>query len=116
MCSSDLHDEGCDECTHGYRGRIAVQEVLVINDEIRSALNQPNVSREDLRKMVYTSDVTTLLQDGLNKILEGITSFDEIYKAIEIEDDLEDNTTTVVPEEPININQVEIKKEVSDVI
>jgi hypothetical protein len=39
--------------------------------------------------MVYTKDVTTLLQDGLNKVLEGITSFEEIYKLIEIDNELD---------------------------
>lgn len=110
----EAHDEGCEECTHGYRGRIAVQEVLVINDEIRDALNQTTVSREDLRKMVYTNDVTTLLQDGLNKVLEGITSFEEIYKAIEIEDDLNDQMAP--PVSPAVSTEKEVKKEDSDVI
>jgi len=82
---------GCDECTHGYKGRIAVQEVLVINDEIRSAINNEKIRKDELRKMVYTKDVTTLLQDGLYKVLDGITSFDEIYKIIEIEEDVDEN-------------------------
>ncbi len=79
----------CEECHHGYKGRIAIQEVLMINDQIRDALNDPNLKKEQLRKLVYKSDVTTLLQDGLEKVLEGTTSFEEIYKAIEIDDDLD---------------------------
>lgn len=79
----------CGECSHGYLGRIAIQEVLVINDNIRDALNHEEIDKEDLRKLVYTKDVTTLLQDGLEKVLEGKTNFDEIYRIIEIEDDLE---------------------------
>ena len=38
--------------------------------------------------MVYTSDVITMLQDGLYKVIDGITSFDEIYRIIDIDDDL----------------------------
>ncbi len=79
----------CDECNHGYHGRIAVQEVLLISDQIRDALNQNNLVKDDLRKLVYKSDVVTLLQDGLEKVLNGTTSFEEIYKAIDIDDDLE---------------------------
>jgi len=79
----------CGECNHGYLGRIAIQEVLVISDNIRDALNHEEIDKEDLRKLVYTKDVTTLLQDGLEKVLEGKTNFDEIYRIIEIEDDLE---------------------------
>lgn len=81
---------GCPHCLGGYRGRQAIQEVLVINDEIRDAISNDNLSRDELRKLVYTSDVTTLLQDGLEKVLEGYTSFEEIYKLIEIENDLDD--------------------------
>ena len=80
--------EGCPNCNNGYRDRIAVQEVLVINDEIRNALNQDDLDKEDLKKMVYTSDVITMLQDGLYKVIDGITSFDEIYRIIDIDDDL----------------------------
>ena len=80
---------GCEHCRNGYSGRIAIQEVLLINDEIRNAINNENMAREDLKKMVYTKDVTTLLQDGLNKVLEGITSFEEIYKLVEIDNELD---------------------------
>ena len=80
--------EGCPNCNNGYRDRIAVQEVLVINDEIRNALNQDDLDKKDLKKMVYTSDVITMLQDGLYKVIDGITSFDEIYRIIDIDDDL----------------------------
>ena len=80
---------GCEHCRNGYSGRIAIQEVLLINDEIRNAINNENIAREDLKKMVYTKDVTTLLQDGLNKVLEGITSFEEIYKLVEIDNELD---------------------------
>ena len=80
--------EGCPNCNNGYRDRIAVQEVLVINDAIRNALNQDDLDKEDLKKMVYTSDVITMLQDGLYKVIDGITSFDEIYRIIDIDDDL----------------------------
>ena len=66
-----------------------MQEVLLINDEIRNAINDSSISREQLQGLVYTDDVTTLLQDGLNKVLEGITTFEEIYKIIEIDDELD---------------------------
>ena len=79
----------CDNCRNGYYGRIAIQEVLLINDEIRNAINDNNFSREKLKDLVYTSDVTTLLQDGLEKVLAGITTFEEIYKNIAIDNELD---------------------------
>lgn len=82
------HD-GCEYCSGGYHDRIAIQEVLLINDEIRNALNEEEMKKEDLQKIVYTSDVITMLQDGLYKVLDGTTSFEEIYKIIDIDDDLD---------------------------
>ncbi len=84
------HSEGCPNCHHGYRGRIAVQEVLEISDSIRDALANEKVEKEDIEDLVYESDVITLLQDGLLKVLEGLTSFDEIYRIIEIDADIEE--------------------------
>lgn len=80
--------DGCEHCNNGYRDRIAIQEVLVISDEIRNALNDDNLDKDRLRKMVYTSNVITMLQDGLYKVINGTTSFDEIYRIIDIDDDL----------------------------
>ena len=78
--------EGCEECGSGYKGRISIHEVLLINQEIRDAISS-NVSKEKLREMVYGSDVTTMLQDGLQKVVEGYTTIEEILKLIELDDD-----------------------------
>lgn len=83
------NEDGCKECHKGYKGRIAVQEVLEIDEIIRSALNDTSLTKEEMREMVYTSNVITMLQDGLTKVLEGITSFEEIYRIIDIDDDME---------------------------
>ena len=82
------HGQGCEHCRNGYSGRIAIQEVLLIDDRIREAINK-NLKKEELKRIVYTKDVTTLLQDGLNKVLDGITSFEEIYKLVEIDNELD---------------------------
>ena len=79
----------CDNCRNGYYGRIAIQEVLLINDEVRNAINDKDLPREKLKELVYTNNVTTLLQDGLEKVLEGITTFEEIYKNVAIDNELD---------------------------
>ena len=61
----------------------------MINDEIRNALNEDEMKKENLQKIVYNSDVITMLQDGLYKVLDGTTSFEEIYRIIDIDDDLD---------------------------
>lgn len=78
--------EGCEECGNGYSGRIAIQEVLLVNQEIKDAISS-NLPKEQLRHLVYSADVTTLLQDGLEKVVEGYTTFEEILKLIELDND-----------------------------
>ena len=83
----EIYDvEGCEECNSGYKGRIAIQEVLIINQEIKDALSE-NISKEELRKLVYNTDVKTLLQDGLEKVISGETTFSEILNLVELDDD-----------------------------
>lgn len=79
----------CDECHGGYKGRIAIHEVLLINQEIRDAIST-GVKKEDLRELVYNNDVITLLQDGLYKVIAGFTSFEEVLKLIEVDDEISD--------------------------
>lgn len=82
---------GCDNCHQGYVGRIAIHEVLLINQEIRDAIVR-NTDKEILRKLVYSSGTLTMLQDGLEKVVAGETTFEEIIKLIDLEDDLGSNT------------------------
>ncbi|MBQ7031651.1 MAG: type II/IV secretion system protein [Bacilli bacterium] len=77
---------GCPECINGYKGRIAVHEVLEITQEIRDAI-VGNLRKEDLRRLVYGKDGSTLLKDGLIKVMEGFTSMDEIVRVIDVNDD-----------------------------
>jgi len=78
--------ESCDECGNGYRGRIAIHEVLLINQEIKDAISS-GMKKDKLRDLVYQADVITLLQDGLEKVANGLTTFEELLKLIELEDD-----------------------------
>ena len=79
---------GCPECSRGYRGRIAIHEVLLLNQAIKDAITD-GTPKEILRTLVYGNGETkTMLQDGLEKVLEGKTSFAEILKLIDLEDDL----------------------------
>ncbi len=78
--------EGCEECNNGFKGRVAIHEVLLINQEIKDAISN-NIRKDALRELVYKNDVTTLLQDGLEKVLEGKTTFEEILKLIELDDE-----------------------------
>lgn len=80
---------GCPECSYGFKGRVALHEVLLINQDIRDAISN-NVSKEELRKLVYSKDVITMIQDGFYKILAGFTTITEVLKLIDLDDEIEE--------------------------
>ena len=79
--------KGCPECNKGYNGRIAILEVLVINEEIKDAITYKK-PKSVLEKLVYTDKTKTLLQDGLEKVISGETTFEEIFKIIDFTNDI----------------------------
>ena len=108
----DANHNGCEHCNKGYKGRIAIQEVLEIDDDIRNTLNSSSVEKEELKKLVYGSgNVITLLQDGLRKVLEKITTFEEIYRIIEIDNDINDSCYETLAENVTEAERIEIDKE-----
>jgi len=72
--------KGCPTCNMtGYKGRTAVHEVLEITEEIRNAIL--NVSpMSDIRSLALQNGLTFLIQDGLLKVMEGITTTEEILR------------------------------------
>ena len=78
---------GCDKCHKGYKGRIAIQEVLYITEEIRNAINEGK-PREDLHRMIYKQGTLTIFQDGMMKVLDGITTIEEIFRIVDEDDDI----------------------------
>lgn len=72
--------KGCDNCHDtGYYGRVAVNELLVIDTRIRELLEEPNVAPTTIRKYVHNEKkVPTLLDDAMYKVRQGVTTFEEI--------------------------------------
>lgn len=86
---------GCDQCIKGYRGRVAIHEALLLNQDIRDAIVN-NIQRDKLRKLVYQEcETTTLLQDGLEKVIKGDTSFEEIVRVIDIDTDIDETEDNI---------------------
>ena len=70
---------GCDRCAHeGYRGRVGIFEVLVIDDEMRRMIHR-NAPELDLEQHAR-SQTTSIREDGWVKVLAGITSADEVIR------------------------------------
>lgn len=75
--------KGCSHCRNtGYSGRIGIFEVLRTNDEIRDlVITRPTTTA--LRNLGRKQGMHTLWEDGINKILAGITTIDEIMRETE---------------------------------
>lgn len=77
---------GCPKCHGtGYSGRTVVSELLLINDEIRALIIQ-KTDAATIKKAAVRAGMRTLRGDALDKIYEGITSVDEIVRAINSEE------------------------------
>ena len=71
---------GCPECKQtGYRGRIGIHELLVIDDEIRAQIMK-NADAATIRRNATSRGMATLREDGARKILEGVTTIEEVLR------------------------------------
>jgi len=72
--------EGCDICNStGYRGRMAIHELLMGTDEMKKLIQQ-QAKMEDLREQAVTDGMTTLKQDGIAKIFGGNSDLLQVRK------------------------------------
>jgi type IV pilus assembly protein PilB len=75
-----MKGEGCNHCNRsGYRGRIAVYEIMRLTSTIRELIFQ-NASTAKIRDLAIEQGMTTLYQDGLQKVVDGITTLEEVYR------------------------------------
>jgi type IV pilus assembly protein PilB len=71
---------GCVRCRQtGYRGRIGVFQLLTMNEEL-STLAARKASREELERAAMVDGMTTLWADGIEKVLTGLTSLEELAR------------------------------------
>ena len=69
---------GCEKCRDiGYRGRQGIFEIFKIDDEVRHLINE-NLSTPQLRRRARELGMRTLREDGIRKVLAGITSAAEV--------------------------------------
>lgn len=75
----------CDKCSNtGYKGRIGIFEAILIDDEIERLILE-NPTESEIREKAKKQNIMTMPQDGVLKIINGETSFDELNRVIEIE-------------------------------
>ena len=70
--------KGCGKCGNtGYKGRMGIHELLVATDDMKRKI-QRREPIEELRKQAMVDGMTTLLQDGIQKVLKGVTDFKQV--------------------------------------
>ncbi|MDD4531127.1 MAG: GspE/PulE family protein [Candidatus Pacebacteria bacterium] len=74
--------KGCEHCNMtGYKGRVGIFEAMAIDDEMQDfILTSPSTSA--LEKMAVKKGMTTMKQDGLIKILKGVTTMEEVKRVV----------------------------------
>ncbi len=73
---------GCEECEgQGYKGRIGIYEILVMSEPIKKAILEGMPSLE-VQRVAQEDGMITLEQDGLIKVMQGVTSMEEVYKLV----------------------------------
>lgn len=73
------HGEGCLECRGtGYKGRTGIFEILDFTDKMRAALSSDKVELADIQEIAKADGMLTLRQCAVKKMLEGITTYEEV--------------------------------------
>jgi type IV pilus assembly protein PilB len=71
------HPKGCVRCNHtGYKGRVGIHELMVVNEEMIEGINK-GLETAELKRIAVRGGMMTLHQDGLVKVKEGISTFEE---------------------------------------
>jgi type IV pilus assembly protein PilB len=74
--------EGCEVCKFtGYKGRIGIYELMRINDEIRELVVRRS-PLADLREAAKANGMHELREDGLDKVLAGVTTPEEVMRVV----------------------------------
>ncbi len=77
---------GCDYCNHsGYKGRMGIFEIMVLDDEIRELIMQ-NASTQVLRAEAKKRGLRTLRQSGLLALYDGLTTIEEVVRGTLVEE------------------------------
>ena len=73
---------GCPKCNDGYLGREACEEVFIITDEFRDMIRADKIDLVSLRDYARENSFKTMAAQGIFKVFDGVTSFDEIYRVM----------------------------------
>ena len=72
---------GCEKCVAGYKGRIGIFEAILIDNEVEKLIMK-GPSEADMREFLKKQEMLTMFEDGILKILKGLTSFEEVVRVV----------------------------------
>ena len=76
---------GCDKCNNtGFKGRIGVYEAIVMDENIERVVKD-NPSEREIKKAAKAQNLLDIREDGVLKILAGITTLDELERVVDVE-------------------------------
>ncbi len=74
---------GCDKCTLGYKGRVGIYEAIIMNRKIEEVAIKSG-SERDIADAARDQGIPDMREDGITKILDGITDIDELTKVVDL--------------------------------
>ena len=75
------HGKGCNVCGQtGYHGRIGIFEVLLVTESIRELI-MTRADADRIRQQAVKEGMTTIIEDGIKKVLSGVTTIEEVLRA-----------------------------------
>ncbi|RMF95868.1 MAG: type II secretion system protein GspE [Candidatus Schekmanbacteria bacterium] len=93
VCRKDLKDvkfyraKGCHKCNYlGYKGRIGLFEVLVVNKQIKKMILE-EASEDDIEETAVSFGMKKIMVDGIEKVAEGLTSLSELNRIFAFEEE-----------------------------
>ncbi len=79
-----VRGKGCQQCSGlGYKGRVGIYEIFTMNKEIEQAILSAEVSEYVIQELAVKGGMVTMVQDGLLKALDKITTVEEVFRVIE---------------------------------
>ncbi len=79
--------KGCDHCNDtGYKGRVAMVEVIDVTEEVKNVITDKHGSETELKKILPHQGMITMREDGIMKVLAGVTTLMEVERVTEGEE------------------------------
>lgn len=95
---------GCEKCNdNGYGRRVSIYEAILMDEDIENAVERGESERE-IAKIAKNQGILTLRQDGVLKVLRGVTSFGELGRVVSLDDSIDQAELDKVFEEGVKKN------------